>query len=76
MKRVFQLVSSEDGVRSPPFVSSREDLAAILQKDVEGVTQADLVLVLGDLDDQEQFTFVFAPLMRVDTFISHFGVQQ
>lgn len=76
MKRVFQLVSAEDGVRSPPFVSSREELAQILQQDVEGVAHQDLVLVLGDLDENEQFTFVSAPLMRVDTFISHYGVQQ
>lgn len=76
IRRVFQLVSSEDGVRSPAFVSTREELGSILSRDVDGVASSDLVLVLGELDEADEFSFVNAPLMRVDTFAEHFGAKQ
>lgn len=78
MKYVFQLVRAETGVRSPSFITTREQLAELLAnggKEKVGANDEDLVLVLGDVDDQDEFGFNQAPLMRVDTFISQFGVR-
>jgi len=76
VKRVFQLVHSTDGIRSAPVVTTREDLAKVLWNEgqyLEGVTADDLVLVLGEVDDNEDFSFLQVPLMRVDNFCAHFG---
>lgn len=73
MKRVFQLVKAEDGIRSEAFVLTREELAKALRNDGIPVTEADLVLCLGDVAEDGTFSFGEAPVMRVDTFIGYFG---
>lgn len=77
MKRVFQLVRSSDGIRSVPVVCTREEFAQYLFSDgklLDGISDEDLVLCLGDVGDNEEFSFGQAPLMRIDSYLNAFGV--
>lgn len=78
MNYVFQLVRQENGQRSSEFFCTREKLAEVLQKEIEGVVGEDLVVVLGECDSDQadsEFRFSRAPLMSVETFVKNFGVK-
>lgn len=72
MRRVFQLIRADNGTRSPPVITTREELAQLLHQGVEGLASDDLVLCVGDLSG-DQLEVGAAPLMRVDTFCNNFG---
>lgn len=81
MKCIFQLISHVDGQRSEPFYLDRAEFARLLDSFMntsEGfhISDADLVLVVGDVDvggESVRVNFSVCPMMRVDTFIERFG---
>lgn len=78
MKCFFQLIRPSDGVRSGAIGESREAFAEILLKRaVENPeTMNDLVLVLVEDVAAENWQFSSAPVMKVETFIAHYGAKQ
>lgn len=74
MRCVFQLIRSDNGKRSPPGAFPREEYAQLLRNWVKDdtISTQDFVLVLLE-DREDEWHASFAPIMRVDTFINHFG---
>lgn len=79
MKCVLQVVSHRDGRRMQSVTMTRSEFAGVLRRCLEDAPQlADsYVLVLADDvkgdGNVEDFRLCHAPMMRVSTFIDHFG---
>lgn len=69
MKLVLQMIRAESGERSPPMMGTREQLTALLTASLETLGPDMLVLVLGQMNNDE-LEVGQHPIMRLDNYLN------
>ena len=71
-KFIYQIISTENGNRSRPFLGSWDQVAKAFQDNQEHINMGDYLLLVAIVNEEQQLDIKTAPIIKLETFLEMF----